>query len=221
MNRPKKIFIVLRPTTVEYINNIYSIKNRVLNPTKKTIDKLISYLNDNRKIKYLIKKYKHTSLKSRANCINRRRAELITKHYGCNILGGVFLELLNSYNLIPKRVIGQMNITTDDKKFFVSLFPRLIKYLNDDGNKSIREKHYIKGIINDITGHYQIIELATDMTLKDTLTLLIFLKNFYRRATRKTIPIFAVGVKFNLVHSADTKLELGRNKKLFRSRYQS
>ncbi len=213
-----KPIILLRPTAVEKnSDSVFTVKKDILLPTEENVQKMVDYLNNETNIQELTNHYSPLILYTRSGFLDIHDCEMLAKKIKCNILGAVFLNLLQCYKFSPFEVIGEMGINGKDVDFLSAFYPLLITNITE-GNPE-KSDSYNRGVLEDLTGVYKIIKTNNVTTsLEKDLQFMVFLKRVYRRAIKKNMPALAHDVKCNLVHTADTTAELNENIKIFREK---
>jgi len=218
-------YVVLKPcTSFMDVHNMYRVKDCMFSPNKANIYALTEYLN-----RFQVgtatgcdtvdPKFPPEYPPIRTGIITPKRLEELVKMYKCNVLGAVFIALLESFNLLSTGTITTASVASIDREFFETVYPIFKGYFDEPRTVKMDLVSYLDGVVCNNTGVYTVIGMEyLPETLIQSLRQISYLKRLYRYAVVTLIPYPPNKVHDNLVHSPETLEELELHAKLFRER---
>lgn len=223
MSEKEDPIVVLKPSTNETReSDIYLVGRELFHPTPESVNKLLEQLNSFRvdlpsNISTIDQKFApEISLKKIKNVL-LPEAEKLAVINECNILGGAFLNYINSFGVEIGKVNNSLNIASDDIEFMQTLYPDLAPFFANPEKLTQKEIDFSLGVIYNNTGSFKVIEVENQVRIftPEMLKKLAFLKRVFRHLAKMTIPFEKKNVRCNFVHTPETLDEL----KLHRSIY--
>lgn len=222
-----KLITVLKPSTTEQgVTGIYSVHREIFDVTPEAIKKLVNFLNDfdvNRKSGVIsIDKNRifNQELKQNRPAL-LSSAEKISNDLKCNILGGVFLDWIYSYNIEIGKTLGHAQIQSSDVEFLENLYPDLIPFFKNPAELTAEQLNLAQGIVYNNTGTFKVLEVGENMKESSQLIFaeLAFLKRIFRYAVKLNIKKKDGSIRDNLIHTPQTPEELLIQKRLLEKRF--
>lgn len=223
---PDQPIVALRPST-ELTNkqDVYQVRYGVFKPTPENVTQMLEHLNKikpgeqtgiheiDAKIKPGLR-FKSTPKITLSACENMAIDKDI------NILGGVFLEFINSHDLQPGETLGQARVESNDAEFMLLLYPDLQDYFLSPSTVSPERKRFAEGIVFNNSGKFCISEVNNEsrLFLERDMQRLALLKRIFRHAVKTYVPWDEKRVRDNVVHTPENKIELSDHWEIFKRR---
>ena len=222
-----KLIVVLKPSTTELGDmGIYSVNREIFSVTLESVTNLIEFLNNfNVNIKSGVKSIDESRLFNQElrqiRPISLSSAEKIANDLKCNILGGVFIDWIYSYNIEIRKILGHALIESSDAEFLETLYPDLVPFFKTPAKLTKGELSLAEGIIYNNTGNFKVLEVEKDIKISTQMVFaeLAFLKRIFRYAVKLNIKKREEVIRDNLIHTPQTSEELLIQKKLLEKRF--
>lgn len=127
-------FVVLKPSANEKNGeDIYSIKRELFAPNKECVYQLIDSLNNFKldellKVNTIKEKLDNCTILEKERDLKIEDAEEMAIENGCNILGGVYLNLISSFGVEIGKTNNSIRAESDDAEFMLTLYPDLMPF---------------------------------------------------------------------------------------------
>lgn len=159
-------FVVLKPSANEKNGeDIYSIKRELFTPNTENIHHLIEALNDFNmeeliKINTIKEKFNDNIILEKEKDLKIEDAEKMALTNGCNILGGVYLDLINSFGIEIGKTNNSLRAESNDAEFMLTLYPDLVPFFSNPESLTTEQKIFSQGVIYNNTGSFRVIEIC-------------------------------------------------------------
>jgi len=210
--------VALRPSTSTLCAaGMYAVHNNIFLPTEESVDALIRFLEGfdlsaKAGIGHLDEKWVAVS---KAGHVSARAVLSTTERWGCNILGGVFLDYIASCDFQIVREIGEFAVNGADTEFYKTLYPGMLPYLEGSIPPESELGRFWEGVVFNNTGVFRVLEVdRSSNTLVSNLTALAYLKRVFREGLRQCVQS-GVSVVDNAVHTSENVLELSEHMCIF------
>lgn len=219
-------FIVLKPSSNEKNQeDIYSIKRELFTPNHENIKSLTDALNnfnltDLLQINTIKEKFNENIILDREKDLTIIDAEKMAISNGCNILGGVYLDLINCFGVEIGKENNSIRAEPDDAEFMLTLYPDLAPYFSNPEKLTPGQREFSQGVIYNNTGSFRVIEINDKKRIfaPDILKKITILKRIYRHFVKTNIPFNKEIVRCNLIHTPENLNELSLHKKIYNNR---
>jgi len=196
---------------------MYVVHNNIFLPTKESVDALIRFLNafdltEKVGIGHLDEKWVPVN---KTGNISARGVVTMAERWGCNILGGVFLDFTASCAFFVVREISKFAVNGADTEFYKTLYPGMLPYLDGSISRDSDLGRFWEGVVFNNTGVFRVLEVNRSAnTLASNLAVLAYLKRVFREGLRQCIQS-GVSVVDNAVHTPENVLELSEHMCIF------
>lgn len=219
-------FIVLKPSANEKNGeDIYSIKRELFTPNRENVCRLIDVLNSFNleelvSVNTIKEKFSDNIILEREKDLRIEDAEKMSLMNGCNILGGVYLDLINSFGIEIGKTNNSLYAESDDAEFMLTLYPDLIPFFSNPEDLTTEQKTFSQGVIYNNTGSFRIIEISDKKRIftPEILKKITILKRVYRHFAKINIPFNKDNVRCNLIHTPENLDELNLHKEIYNNR---
>ncbi len=227
IGQSNEAFIVLKPSSNEKGNDddIYSVNRELFYPTPENVNCLLSALNHLNKeellnIGTIKEKFKDNIILKKEKDLKLEDAEKLSFENGCNILGGVYLNLIYSYGIELGKENNSFRVTADDAEFMTTLYPDLIPFFSDINSLNQEQKTFSQGVIYNNTGSFRVIEVDCQKRFftPDVLKKITVLKRIYRHLAKINIPFNKDNARCNLIHTPENLDELSLHRQIYDDR---
>lgn len=218
-------YVVLKPcTSHRVLFNAYGVKDGMFYPTKANIHALCTCLNQFQAgtitgCDTVDPKFPADTPPKQIAAITEKRLAELGRSYQCNILGAVFIALLESYGFAFEKSVARASVSVEDREFFEVVYPIFKGYFDTPQTAAADLLPYLDDVVRNNTGVYTILAVRSmPVQILVGLRQISYLKRLYRYAVVSMIPYPPEKVHDNLVHSPETMEELALHAKLFRER---
>jgi hypothetical protein len=219
-------FVVLKPSANEKNGeDIYSIKRELFAPNKECVYQLIDSLNNFKldellKVNTIKEKLDNCTILEKERDLKIEDAEEMAIENGCNILGGVYLNLISSFGVEIGKTNNSIRAESDDAEFMLTLYPDLMPFFSNPENLTMEQKKFSQGVIYNNTGSFRVIEVGDKKRIftPEILKKITILKRIYRYSAKTNIPFCKDNVRCNLIHTPENLEELNLHKEIYSNR---